>query len=141
MVCDFGCRTPLANLVPDRVKVLPDAATARSVRELEETNARLRALIDRADRASRRAFRRLDRRFTSERISATQEIERLKDQIAALAAKPDPATPWGAYAGWFLAGSALSALGFGVIRKRASTKTEPLEIKVPDDVSELIESR
>ena len=143
MLCDTGCRTPLGDVIPQRVDVAGDAFSAQLARKLTRSNFALQEALARQRRQLRREIRQVERELVELKVSSpnADEVARLNDRVAALE-RDRPSTPWPAYAGWFVAGAAVSFLALTVIRRRRDTASEPpLEIEVPDDARELAESR
>lgn len=139
MLCDMGCRTPLANLIPAPVEVTAEPLAARLSRRLEATNERL-------DTVRARLRARLGRSLTiadrADLVSAesSNAVARLQKAVANLDSDSPSPTPALAFAGWFVAGAAVA---FAVTRRRRSSRDAdllvPLEA-IPDDARELIES-
>ena len=142
MLCDLGCRTPLGNVIPQRIDVVADASSAQLARKLDRTNIRLQEALANQRRQLRREIRNVQLVDGRVESATREEVTRLNDRIAALE-RNRPSTPWIAFGGWFLAGAALSALAFLLVRRRkgaATADSEPSLVRVPDDPRELIES-
>ena len=144
MLCDLGCRTPLGDVIPQRVDVAADAFSAQLARKLERKNLRLQETLVRQRRQLRREIRQVERQLVETKLESakTDEVARLADEVARLR-RERPSTPWMAFGGWFVAGAAVSALALVVLRRRkdaASAEGEVSVVRVPDDARELIES-
>jgi len=138
MLCDAGCRTPLANVIPQRVRVTPEPLAAETARRLDRVAMRSDLRIRRLRKDLREANRQLVD-VEAAAIESTRAIEQLQKEPSS----PEPVTsptPWWAFAGWFFAGAALV---FAVTRSRRKQSNLPEEfpIEVPDEARELIPSR
>ena len=142
MLCDVGCRTPLGEVIPQRVEVVADAFSAQIARKLERTNDRMTGALEDVRNELRRARIKVDA-LESILIQYREANEVLKDRITALERKRPPTpSPWTAFAGWFVAGVAVSALALTVVhRRRDAVIGSTIPVDVPDDARELIESR
>ena len=130
MLCDAGCRTPLANHIPVAVNVSTDAVAAQAARRLDRANNRLR--LARAD--LRRELRQTERQLRQAEASEAEG----PDTAVAPQPAPKSSTPipdWIVYPGWFLVGAAASLM---LARRRRKTTLDDLIIEhVPDDPREL----
>lgn len=132
MLCDSGCRTPLANHIPVPIYVMSDLVAARAVGRLGQANERLRLGLARVRRDVWRTQRQL------------QQVEgsALEDTDTAAAPQQEPATgrepaapSWTPYAGWFLAGVAVALI---FVQRRRNMMLDDLIIEhAPDDPREL----
>ncbi|MGI8407110.1 MAG: hypothetical protein ACR2L3_01165 [Actinomycetota bacterium] len=143
MLCDEGCRTPLGNIVPTRVRVSGDASLARTARRLEEANGRLRVTLAGVRRDLRQTEKLAGGRQAAFRESA-EAIAGLETAIGDLqgeiAAQQDSAAParW-PYALWLLAGVGIALAGSRLRHPRIRPLPETPEW-VPDDALELSSS-
>lgn len=135
MLCDAGCRTPLANHIPVRVHIASDMLAAQTTRRLDRVNERLSLALAQV----RRDVRRTERELRQAEASSAQAAEAAEE---AAAPQPVPVTdrdttPWSwiPYAGWFLAGAAVTLV---LARRRLESRFPDIIInEVPDDAREL----
>ena len=142
MLCNAECRMPLGDVIPQRVDVAADAFSAQLARKLERTTFRLTERLQVLQRRVQRT------RIAQAEVEASVRLSReavttLSHRVSELERdRSSGSTPWGAFAGWFLAGASLSALGFLFVRRRTDASTTAhADVRVPDDPRELIESR
>jgi hypothetical protein len=124
MFCDAGCRNPLGDIVPSRVRVIAsslEAALAHGVdvleRRLQEQTYAIRRLRERvkegavddgADIGNLRA-----------RVGALEgQLDRVPEQPPTPTAGEDEPVPWWTMAGWFLAGVATTCLVAALASRR-----------------------
>jgi len=113
MLCDEGCRHPLADVIPAPVTVYADPATARLARRLERLEWDLAVLAEehpqaqQAKKIAAGAWGRVAELQANLR-GLEQSIEEL--EAAPAAAGDRPSTPWASFIGWFLAGVASAML-------------------------------
>jgi len=139
MLCDAGCRTPLADVIPQRVRVSPEPLAAETARKLDRVSMDSDLAIRRLRHDVREANRQLVD-VAAATIESTRAIEQLQKEPSAPEPVPSP-TPWWAFAGWFLAGVAVAFSATRARRKHSSLPEElPIE-RVPDDARELVAGR
>lgn len=132
MLCDLGCRTPLANHTPVPVTVTADALAAETARRLNRSNERMSVALDRV----RRDLQRTNRKLRQVRADAAAVADAVAEPKQAPASDRDTSgAPWLPYAGWFVAGAAVS---FMLVRRRRKAGVPEIIIeRVPDDAREL----
>lgn len=151
MLCDRGCRQPLADVIPTSVTVVRDPATARAARnaekaleiseaaeaslaqDLEDTRSRLQS----ANRAIG-DMRRSHESLSLQTIALSRELERVREQAAAV--------PWALLGGAFGAGVGVAALAVGLAwlahhagerrrREAAEDRWRPEAVQIPPEMS------
>lgn len=138
MLCDSGCRTPLANLIPSAVHVTDDPVAAQTSRKLQDRNARLDLALAQV-RSDLRDARRELRKVERDAAKANDAVARLNARLVTPRARP--ATPWVAYAGWFLAGAAIALLASRRRLRTPPASRDAIVERIPDDARELVGSR
>ena len=97
MLCDDGCRNPLANVIPQRVRVTPEPLAAETARKLDRVALQSDLRIRRLRQDLREANRQLVD-MGAETFESTRAIEQLQPEPSAPDPGPSP-TPWWAFAG------------------------------------------
>lgn len=151
MLCDGGCTTPLANIIPQRVRVTPETLAAETARKLVRADARSRVAVSRL-RYDLRATRRQLARAKSAAAEATEDVARLQERVSSQSPSTSPqtersVTPWWAFAGWFFGGATLAFAATPLLTRRRRPARAPEEVgvvgvvRVPDDARELTARR
>ena len=136
MLCDAGCNAALGDLIPLEVQVSADPLAAQTARKLERQEARSDTRFGLIRRELRRTTRQLDAAEAASGASA-ERIVRLQRRVSALG-NDAPATPWFAYAGWWLAGVVTALLVMRSRRRYRNLEPEARMVEVPDDASEIL---
>lgn len=126
------CSRSLGNVIPAKVTITEDVLAAKTARRV--ANERF---------ANEMAFVRMRHRLAGVRDQLSDLRAEVADPEPAPVAAPmsrtrarEPATPWFAHAGWFLAGGIVAWAVMG--RRKPATPAE--ELRLPDDARELIGS-
>ena len=139
MLCDAGCRNPLADVVPSPVVVSADALSAKTARELRRLSDSTGVQIMRLDRRVRRS--------SAQVRGLEDEIVQMHAQIAAL--RDRPASPeersdalWPSYLVGLGGGLLIALLAMGArlaMRRKGNPvpKRETAIEDIPDDTREL----
>lgn len=123
MLCDPGCRRPLADVVPARISIFADPMSRTLARRVDAMKARVRALSTRLRHLGRRsaALRSDDDDVQADVAFLRRTVLTLERRLA----QRDhvPAAPWSVYAGWFSAGATVAALGAVLLALRKQTRS------------------
>ena len=142
MLCNVGCRKPLADLIPTRVHVSADPIAAQTARRLEGTNNRLNIEFARVRRDLKGHSRQLKARKVDS-LESAESISQLQDGLIALQIElaslnnEAPPVQWPTYLMLFVAGAASTLLAMRW-RRRSAAPPDTVIPRIPDDPRELI---
>lgn len=109
-----------------------DALAAETARRLNRSNERMSLALDRV----RRDLQRTNRKLRHARADAAAAADAVLEPEQTPASDRDASgTPWLPYAGWFIAGAAVSFMF--VRRRREAPRPDLIIERVPDDAREL----
>lgn len=138
MLCDPGCRRPLADVVPTRVRVTAEPLAAEALRQVARYRAHTDMKILRLDRLARGARARA--------VALEAEVARMDAEMGALrtrlaASGEAPSNRWEPYVLGATAGTLLVLLGTllaSALRRRVGSPVGDIALEdIPDDAREL----
>lgn len=143
MLCDGGCRNPLADLVPLSVQVVDDPLAAQTARKLQDTNERLSLALARVRKDLRRTTGRVEAAQADSRQAVDLAVDgarALRKRLASIATDRS-SSPWPANLAWFVGGLGVASVAVRGRRRASLTHTGTPVERTPGDERELAASR